>query len=118
MASRRDDEAVPAPAAPSIHHRVARSAIDRDPRRDGRSADASEALPTHLGCGRAAAVRDCAVEVNRTVTRRRRAPSPSGYSGRIDQNPLTIEVRGHVLLAGLNRVSKRNAFNLRMLRER
>jgi enoyl-CoA hydratase/carnithine racemase len=31
--------------------------------------------------------------------------------------PLTIEQRGHVLLMGLNRPAKRNAFNIAMLRE-
>jgi enoyl-CoA hydratase/carnithine racemase len=35
----------------------------------------------------------------------------------VSEATLTLETRGHVLLAGLNRPAKRNAFNLQMLRE-
>ena len=34
-----------------------------------------------------------------------------------DQHVLTLERRGHVLLMGLNRPEKRNAFNIELLRE-
>jgi enoyl-CoA hydratase len=35
----------------------------------------------------------------------------------VSQQAVTVELRGHVLLVGLNRPQKRNAFNLAMMRE-
>src|ERR1700746_2713869 len=47
--------------------------------------------------------------------RRIEMAEPSGAAATTPETAVTVERRGHVLLMGLNRPDKRNAFNLAML---